>query len=282
MKVSLSGLKMSTFSDSVYSHEPSKDLIDSIAVNGVLQAIWISPDNTIISGHRRVNACKALGIEEVEVEVRDYSDLLVIEANRYREKTWKEKLREADEMEKILRVKARIRQSDAGKIKGRMDEVRKGIHVIGDIQELPKNSAEAVETRIGVANALNTSHDTLHKVKVIAKEKPELLDAIDAGNKSVHSAYNQIQVAKQREERKHNQALSLPEGKYRTIVIDPPWPVDKILRDERPNQGEFGYPTMTIEEIKAFPLQDIINRVGVTGCSMVTAMMLKRTLRSGG
>uniref|UniRef100_A0A6M3JJM5 Putative methyltransferase n=1 Tax=viral metagenome TaxID=1070528 RepID=A0A6M3JJM5_9ZZZZ len=41
----------------------------------------------------------------------------------------------------------------------------------------------------------------------------------------------------------------LPITKYQTIVIDPPWPVKKIIRDERPNQGAFDYPTMSIEEI---------------------------------
>ena len=44
------------------------------------------------------------------------------------------------------------------------------------------------------------------------------------------------------------------EGQYRTIVIDPPWPVEKILRDCRPNQSDFDYPTMTIDQIKAIKL----------------------------
>lgn len=41
---------------------------------------------------------------------------------------------------------------------------------------------------------------------------------------------------------------------YQTIVVDPPWPMEKILRDERPNQTEFDYPVMDIEEIKALPV----------------------------
>lgn len=43
---------------------------------------------------------------------------------------------------------------------------------------------------------------------------------------------------------------ALPDGRYRCIVIDPPWPMPKIEREERPNQGaELDYPTMTIEAI---------------------------------
>ena len=39
------------------------------------------------------------------------------------------------------------------------------------------------------------------------------------------------------------------QGTYDVIVIDPPWPMQKIERDERPNQSELDYPTMTESEL---------------------------------
>lgn len=49
-----------------------------------------------------------------------------------------------------------------------------------------------------------------------------------------------------------------PTGKYKTIVIDPPWPVEKIEREERPNQGEYlDYPTMTLEQIRALDIRSL-------------------------
>ena len=51
--------------------------------------------------------------------------------------------------------------------------------------------------------------------------------------------------------------VPLPEGKYRTIVIDPPWPIEKILREVRPNQLDLDYTTMTIEEIEALPIPEL-------------------------
>jgi len=47
-------------------------------------------------------------------------------------------------------------------------------------------------------------------------------------------------------------------GLYDVIVIDPPWPMQKIERDERPNQSEFAYPTMTMNQISQIklPLSD--------------------------
>jgi N6-adenosine-specific RNA methylase IME4 len=48
--------------------------------------------------------------------------------------------------------------------------------------------------------------------------------------------------------------VDLPTGQYGCLVVDPPWTMQKIERDVRPNQVEFDYPTMTEEELKAFPL----------------------------
>ena len=50
----------------------------------------------------------------------------------------------------------------------------------------------------------------------------------------------------------------LPEGIYRTIVIDPPWPMTKIKREVRPNQHELDYPTISVDEIGAMPVGDML------------------------
>jgi N6-adenosine-specific RNA methylase IME4 len=43
----------------------------------------------------------------------------------------------------------------------------------------------------------------------------------------------------------------LPGGRFRCIVIDPPWPVEKIEREVRPNQGQFlDYHVWSLGEIK--------------------------------
>jgi N6-adenosine-specific RNA methylase IME4 len=44
----------------------------------------------------------------------------------------------------------------------------------------------------------------------------------------------------------------VPPGRYGTIVVDPPWPMQKIERDVRPNQAGFDYPTMSEEQLAAY------------------------------
>lgn len=43
--------------------------------------------------------------------------------------------------------------------------------------------------------------------------------------------------------------VPMPGGVYPTIVIDPPWPMQKVDREVRPNQAEFGYKTQTLDQI---------------------------------
>ena len=46
-----------------------------------------------------------------------------------------------------------------------------------------------------------------------------------------------------------------PDGLYEVIVIDPPWPMEKVERECRPNQVQsLDYPVMTEDELKSFNL----------------------------
>jgi N6-adenosine-specific RNA methylase IME4 len=50
-------------------------------------------------------------------------------------------------------------------------------------------------------------------------------------------------------------------GPFGTVVIDPPWEVEKIDRDVRPNQAEFDYPTMGEDQIAAFWFREMVERI---------------------
>lgn len=49
-------------------------------------------------------------------------------------------------------------------------------------------------------------------------------------------------------------AVPLPAGLFSTIVIDPPWPMEIIKRDVRPNQVAMDYPVMSEEALEALDI----------------------------
>ncbi len=105
--------------------------------------------------------------------------MLVIESNRYREKTWTEKLKEAEALEKILKPEAK-KQLET--------------HTEQDYH----NCEKAVHTLKETAKAIGTSHNTLHKVKTIAKETPEksdrqIADDFKVDHKTVGAARNDLE-----------------------------------------------------------------------------------------
>lgn len=61
---------------------------------------------------------------------------------------------------------------------------------------------------------------------------------------------------RQREATKAKPVIQTP-GRFDCIVIDPPWQMEKIERDVRPNQVGFDYPTMSEEELVDFPVPDM-------------------------
>ena len=48
-----------------------------------------------------------------------------------------------------------------------------------------------------------------------------------------------------------------PVGQFRTIVIDPPWPIAWRIRDQRPNQIDLPYQRMTVNEITELPIKKL-------------------------
>lgn len=52
------------------------------------------------------------------------------------------------------------------------------------------------------------------------------------------------------------QSVAPPQKRYATIVLDPPWPIERIERDARPNQAGFDYPTMSLDQIGQLPIRE--------------------------
>ena len=67
--VKVSDIKSNPINEQIYDLSGIEELAASIDEVGLLQSITVNQSNTVISGHRRLEAIKSLGWDEVSVEV---------------------------------------------------------------------------------------------------------------------------------------------------------------------------------------------------------------------
>ena len=97
-----------------YGPQNVNDLIEKIKDSKWIKPITITQNNTIISGHRRYQACKEIGIQHIPVEIRTFKnetdeiEALLLE-NVTREKTIEQKVREGKTWEIVESEKANLR-----------------------------------------------------------------------------------------------------------------------------------------------------------------------------
>lgn len=95
-----------------------------------------------------------------------------------------------------------------------------------------------------VAQTIAKNPDVVKRASREAREEKKI--------PTIDFVYREIKRQEAREKQNKLKQIKppLPEGKYDVIVIDPPWPIEKIERDVRPNQHFLDYPTMSIPEIE--------------------------------
>jgi len=139
-----------------------------------------------------------------------------------------------------------------------------------------------------IARACNVLHDKqFYKIAISSTVPQETLEKMAAKKSenpfySASDAFREVRLESQqvlRQELKDN-PIPLPTGTYRCIVIDPPWPIEKIEREARPNQSSaLDYPTMTLEEIEALPIADMASLEGCHVYLWVTQKFLREGFR---
>ena len=238
-------------------------LADDIAENDLLEPIWLHRDGRIIDGRNRYLACLKAGIEP---GFRTYtgpdSGLLrfAVSLNLHRR---------------------HLTESQRSMIAARLANMRQG-------ERTDLASIDARLSQEDAAELMRVSRESAQRAKaVLERGIPELADAVDKGEISVSAAAaaaaapattQQAWLAKAKQDRTARTAremvrdetwtrmdlasLSEPEHiehlvppptrpgptGYRCVVIDPPWPMRKIEREERPDQGSaLDYPTLDVE-----------------------------------
>jgi len=245
-------------------------LVDDIRQHGVQDAIWLYEDS-ILDGRNRWRASEVAGIN---CPTRDYTGAdplgFVISLNLKRRHLTASQLGF---------VALAIEEIEAKEAKERMIE---GKNQYSPVELFPQGSnGEAAKERQGTrtdigetiprsetgkardkaALLVGTNPHYVTDAKRIKAEAPELASEVIAGNKTIPEALRELKRTNVIEnlnsiETKTAKAI---EGVYDVIVIDPPWPMQKIDRNVAPNQTGFDYPIMTLEEITSLTIPAATN-----------------------
>lgn len=181
----VSSLKPHPKNMEIYSTHISDEFIERVGRFGILEPIIVKEDGTIISGHRRWFAsqeCDFTTIPARQVEFED--ELEEVEAliifNDQREKTLSEIAREGSELQRIEAERARRRQ-EAGKKIDLKTNLSKG------------STDEHVAAELGMSMTQWKKLRTIfERAKSGDAEAQELMKALDAGDISVHKAYQTV------------------------------------------------------------------------------------------
>jgi N6-adenosine-specific RNA methylase IME4/ParB-like chromosome segregation protein Spo0J len=243
--------------------QPFSDLVADVIKHGVREPVWLY-EGQILDGRNRWRAAEVAG---VECPLRDYEGdepaSFVVSLNLHR--------RHLSESQRQL-VGAKL----ATLQQGRPEETGK----------------RAGLTQAEAAALLNVSERGIRNARTVVDDgAPELVAAVEAGAVSVSAAADvatlpkpeqavivargereilqaakQIRSAKAEERRtermdkiaeisKGNAPLGTVAERYPVLYVDPPWRYEHAESESRAIENQ--YPTMSLDDIKAMPLDDI-------------------------
>ncbi|MEI7491321.1 MAG: ParB N-terminal domain-containing protein [Bacteroidota bacterium] len=229
MKIEICKLTSHPYNHRIYGYTDNTELTEKIKSSGWIKPILVTKDYMVISGHRRIEVCKTLGISEIECEIVDDDPLkqleLFVSENFYRVKTTTQLMKESEIYFDIEKKKAYQRimsgvTPETGMTSGRTTEIvakkigmgetsyKKGKKVMEYIKDYP-------EYTWLFENLLDQSID---KSAQTTEKPPEFLDKVietASGNSEMI-----IPVIKELEQEEQKSHTPLPPGKYGVILFN--------------------------------------------------------------
>jgi hypothetical protein len=236
-----------------------RTLTDDIRQRGLLRPIVLLDEN-VIDGRNRLAASKITGVAPRFTHAKQFVSPWAYLWSANAERTH---LPEGQKAAIGLSVKAKdagwqasIERARAKANKGRSEKA-KAQHEKSNPRRGEKSGAPSKEgtpkrsaTAAAIAAELGVSRQTVERAQRVQREAPDLFEKVAAGEISLPEAVREVKraaVVEKLESTAAKQAKAIA-GIYDVIVCDPPWPMEKIKRDERPNQSGLDYPTLTLRK----------------------------------
>lgn len=254
-----------------------RELAQSMSEVGLINPITVTQDKTLITGAHRLAAAKLLGWTEIEATVSELeglrAELAEIDENLMRNELHYidrgQAFKRRDELltEAGLRAKAGDNQHTRGSEiispPKTTASIAKDIGVTARTVQQEKQIARDIlpEAQEAIKAADLPKTDALKIARMEPKEQMKVAERLSEGAKSYADAVREIkrdEVVERLNDVSAREVKQL-EGKFDVIVIDPPWPMQKVERDVRPNQVTLEYPTMTEEELNELEIPSADN-----------------------
>ena len=192
-------LRPNVFSLSVYGNPEAEagDLIDSVRTQGVLVPLVVTRNGEeweVVSGHRRLACARALGLEDVPCELREFGSsaakkLAVLAYNRQRRKTFSQLMREADALEELQVFEGHRR---------RLANLRQYQDALTERRDSDARTPGRTDTTVARAIGLG-GKDLYRQARAVWRVARDgdaralsSVSQLDTGTKSIHAAYKDL------------------------------------------------------------------------------------------
>ena len=203
-----------------------------------------------MDGHNRKEICERIGrvYETVEISLASKLDAMIwIRRNQVARRNLTD-----DQRAMNAAALAELESKKAMRDRASKGTPAREAKRSGTLQANVTRKVESKEwTRPSAAASAHVSEHKVRQAQAVRKASSALASRVEAGDIPLAQAVREIkrEAIVQKLENVEAKAVKAIQGVYDVLVIDPPWPMEKIERDVRPNQSAFDYPTMSEEQI---------------------------------
>lgn len=220
------------YGDTENSSDIEETFLESVSEKGVLEPVVITPNKTIISGHRRWLAAKNADLDKIPARISEFkSDLAereaVIEFNRQREKTPGQIVNEFEEMLAIEKQRAKERKAHGETAPGKPKDENASGNVSKSVDDESGSAREKAAEKIDAGVSGRTLEKGL-EVKEKAESGDEIAqeqwEKLEEGETSFHKANRTVKKENnklQRKEKRQEQKKKIEQNYFSDDAIKP-------------------------------------------------------------